>query len=343
MRPLKVVSLNGGCSKVIADALRWADVLFGVKTEQTYGVPVTDDGRGTGQLRKDFPHCTGCLGDFMGTAINLSPRKDLAYMDYRFPSGKYEGQSARNLMFFAKIQTYGIEAAVSSIWKDLRLEPYRVFPVSKDGAVLCAKVLDEGSGLTEEHEGETEIADFLNSWRYDPDHHIVTDLFLKKNVAAWPELCEAIRVADYIILGPGSFFTSTLAALLPIGIREAIRNSHAQVIFIPNLMQVEWKSRAFGLEKYLAWIEQESFLGRPIDIILFSHQDPEMPGQARENYERQGKHRVQPRDTFTMMEEKRFLMQPLLTVTPEGAIVHDPTLLAAAFSRAFQEFPPKEY
>jgi uncharacterized cofD-like protein len=45
----------------------------------------------------------------------------------------------------------------------------------------------------------------------------------------------AIDAADQIVIGPGSLFTSVLAALAVPGIREAVARSSARVVYVCNL------------------------------------------------------------------------------------------------------------
>ena len=51
-----------------------------------------------------------------------------------------------------------------------------------------------------------------------------------------PEALEAIAVADIIMLGPGSLYTSLIANLLPLEMNLAIENSSAWKIYIQNIM-----------------------------------------------------------------------------------------------------------
>lgn len=51
-----------------------------------------------------------------------------------------------------------------------------------------------------------------------------------------PEVAEAIAKADLITLGPGSLYTSILPNLVVPGVASAIRDSHAPVLYINNIM-----------------------------------------------------------------------------------------------------------
>src|SRR5208282_2789141 len=50
-----------------------------------------------------------------------------------------------------------------------------------------------------------------------------------------PLAVERITTADQIVIGPGSLFTSVLAAVVVDGIAEAVASSKAQVVYVCNL------------------------------------------------------------------------------------------------------------
>lgn len=62
----------------------------------------------------------------------------------------------------------------------------------------------------------------------------VEKMYLVPQVAASNEAIQAIQNADMIIIGPGTLYTSIIASLLPIGIKETISKSNAKKIFIAN-------------------------------------------------------------------------------------------------------------
>lgn len=70
--------------------------------------------------------------------------------------------------------------------------------------------------------------------------------------SANPAAIAAIGDADLIVLGPGSFYTSTLAAALTPGISRALKQSRAPKILVQNLRAEDAKTAGFGAEDYLA-------------------------------------------------------------------------------------------
>src|SRR5437899_53025 len=56
------------------------------------------------------------------------------------------------------------------------------------------------------------------------------------DAVALPEAVDALERAHLIVIGPGSLYSSIVAALLPHGIFEAITRSRARVVHVMNLM-----------------------------------------------------------------------------------------------------------
>lgn len=72
-------------------------------------------------------------------------------------------------------------------------------------------------------------------------------------VRAYEPALDAIREADFIVLGPGSLFTSILPNLLVPGVIDAIRDSHAATLFVCSLADQQGETRGMtALEHYEA-------------------------------------------------------------------------------------------
>ncbi|QIX28708.1 uridine diphosphate-N-acetylglucosamine-binding protein YvcK [Nocardioides sp. JQ2195] len=54
---------------------------------------------------------------------------------------------------------------------------------------------------------------------------------------ACPEAVDALQAADWIVLGPGSWYTSVIPHLMVPGLRRAIEESHGRVIVVLNLAE----------------------------------------------------------------------------------------------------------
>lgn len=108
-------------------------------------------------------------------------------------------------------------------------------------------------------------------------------LFLEPNANATPEAIKAIGSADVICIGPGSFYTSVLPNFLPVGIKEAIQNSNAQIIFICNLLSEGRGMGHMGVEQLTS--EVENCIGKSIDQVIVNNFVPtqaNLPAYAKE-------------------------------------------------------------
>ena len=75
----------------------------------------------------------------------------------------------------------------------------------------------------------------------------------------------ALEEADQIILGPGSLFTSVLAAAVVPEIREGIRRSRARKIYVCNLRPQIPETEAFDVEMH---IEALVAHGIAVDMVV---------------------------------------------------------------------------
>jgi uncharacterized cofD-like protein len=70
--------------------------------------------------------------------------------------------------------------------------------------------------------------------------------------AACPEAVSAIRSADVVLLGPGSWFTSVVPHLLVPGLADALAQTSAQIVTILNLVPQPGETDGFSPEDHLA-------------------------------------------------------------------------------------------
>ena len=92
--------------------------------------------------------------------------------------------------------------------------------------------------------GQSFIGQHLLTGKEHPDiASPVSSIFLNRSaseydpitVALKPENSQLISVADIICYAPGSFYSSLMANLLPVGVGEAIAQASCPKVFVPNL------------------------------------------------------------------------------------------------------------
>ena len=199
--------------------------LKGFTNNLTAIVTVGDDGGSSGRLRQEL----GVLppGDMRNCITALADEEKLVteLFRYRFQQGSgLEGHSFGNLFL----------SAVCAITNGDMLEAARaasrvlnscgqVLPSTLQGMSLSA-VLEDGEIIKgESHISETTSR--ITALRCDP-----------ASPAATPAALEAISLADYIIIGPGSLYTSIIPNLLVNGLPEAIIKSNARKVYVCNVM-----------------------------------------------------------------------------------------------------------
>ena len=183
-------------------------------------VSVADDGGSSGRLRKEFG--VPALGDLRVALLALSDHGNplTRAMAHRFDAGELSGHAMGNLLIAAMVQADGgLVLALDELGRAIGARG-RVLPNVVEPVVLCGRTAD--GDLVE---GQVAVMGTTGIER----------VWLEPEAASPPEVLEAIGVADRIILGPGSLFTSVLAALVAPEIRAAVAASSAQCVYVANL------------------------------------------------------------------------------------------------------------
>jgi uncharacterized cofD-like protein len=211
----KVVAIGGGHG--LAATLR---AVRRYTNEVTAIVSVADDGGSSGRLRELLQIIPP--GDLRKCLVALSePDSPLASVfEYRFAEEELAGHSLGNLILAGLID--GAQDPVKALDEACRLLGVqgRVLPATTDPVVLKA---DADGGQVA---GQVAVMGTDN---------IRTVSLVPADPKAPIEATTALSQADQIILGPGSLFTSVLAAIAVPEIREGIHRSTARKIYVCNL------------------------------------------------------------------------------------------------------------
>jgi uncharacterized cofD-like protein len=263
----RIVAIGGGTGlSVILRGLKEFDI------DLTAVVTVADDGGSSGRLRSDF--AMPPPGDIRNCLVALADTEPLLerLLQFRFPSGEgLAGHSFGNLFLAAMTHIMGdFESAIRETSRVLAVRG-RVLPAVKEDVILRA-VLDDGSVV----EGESHI----------PESHrrIERVELVPSDVEPLPEVLDAIREADAIVVGPGSLYTSILPNLLVPGLSEAIANSRAKKIFVCNVMTQPGETDAFSASRHVEVIYNH--VSRKLfDYIIVNAAS--LPPEALEKYQAQ--------------------------------------------------------
>lgn len=159
-------------------------------------------------------------------ALAPDPEREMLFQ-YRPPAdGTFSGHPIGNTLIAALAEHHGDFGRAVEQAQRLVGAVGRVIPACVDSVQLRATIL--GS----EVEGQVAIARGQGA---------VDRLWLSPDAPATPDAIEAVQQADLLVLGPGSLFTSVIAALLPKGLIEAAPLA-GRVCFVMNLGEQDAES-----------------------------------------------------------------------------------------------------
>jgi uncharacterized cofD-like protein len=94
---------------------------------------------------------------------------------------------------------------------------------------------------------------------------------------------DAIAAADYIIISPWDLFTSTISNFVIGGVKNAIINAKAKIIYIWNNTNKWWETQWLTCLDFVNKIER--FLGRRIDIYICNNKKLELSLDERTRFQ----------------------------------------------------------
>ena len=249
---MHIVTLGGGTGQ--------ATLLRGLGQQAcqvTAIVGVTDNGGHSGQLRRAL--ALPQVGDTRQCLSALCQPSSLwgTLLSHRFHGGDLHGMSVGNMILAALAQHSGsLHTAVATICQEASLR-HRVLPVA-DGNTDIAAQLQDGQVIV----GEWQII------QRQP-RTTIARLFLQPAVPAHPAVLDAIAQADVLVLCPGSLLTSTVAVLLPDGMREALVASQVPCVYVCNLMTQPGQTDGYTTRQHLATLQH--YLGRAVHTLVVNN------------------------------------------------------------------------
>ena len=128
-----------------------------------------------------------------------------------------------------------------------------IYPVSNDEIVLCAG-LENGEVVV----GKENIIGRVRKMRSP-----IKQIFLKEgSITTTPEVIDAIRSAQVIVIGPGALYTSVISNLLLDDVSKAIIKSKAKKVYISNIMNQPGQTDGYTLARYIN--EVERYIGKHV-------------------------------------------------------------------------------
>ena len=240
-----VVALGGGHG--LAASLT---ALRNVTTDLTAVVTVADNGGSSGRLRDEF----GVLppGDLRMALAALCGddrwgQTWARVLQHRFASeGEMHGHSMGNLLIVTLWDLLhdhvdGLDWVAGLLGARGRVLPMALTPLDITAEVRGAgKDADEVATVR----GQVEVATTTGE--------VLSVSLVPEDATACPQAVEAIESADFVVIGPGSWYSSVIPHLLVPGLRDALCRTPAKVIVSMNLEPHLDETRGYDLTDHLA-------------------------------------------------------------------------------------------
>ncbi len=253
---LKIVALGGGHGLYAS-----LSALRRVTSRLTAVVTVADDGGSSGRLRREL----GVLppGDLRMALAALCGDDEWGrtwseVVQHRFRSeGDLHGHAIGNLLIVALWERLG--DTVSGLdWLGRLLGAHgRVLPMSSVPLDIAAEVELDGEVSTV----RGQVACALTPGR------VRAISLLPEDPPACPEAVQAVLDADWVVFGPGSWFTSVLPHLKVPELAEALHTTRARRLVTLNLAPQPGETDGFSPQKHLEVLRQHA-PSLEIDVVI---------------------------------------------------------------------------
>ena len=317
----KIVAIGGGTG--LSTLLRGLKVY---SANITAIVTVADDGGSSGRLRREI----GVLppGDIRNCLAALASEEKLLteLFQYRFRAGDgLTGHSFGNLFLTALSEITGdLEQAIAASSKVLAVRG-QVLPATLSDVRLWAELTD-GRRI----EGESNIT--------AAGGNIVKIGCTPPNPPALPKALQAIQEADYIIIGPGSLYTSVIPNLLVPEIAQALAERSrgeetppVPCIYICNIMTQPGETQGYTVSDHIRAID--AACGQKLfSAVLVQKKVPS--AQSLSRYAQENSHPVfLDREAVTQLRRRIVLANVMDEDEHTGLVRHNPQRLAGVLFR----------
>lgn len=258
---VRAVALGGGHGLAASLA-----ALRRVAGDLTAVVTVADNGGSSGRLRTEF----GCLppGDLRQALAALCGDDDWGdtwarVLQHRFASaGELDRHAMGNLLIVAlwellEDHVKGLDWVGRLLGAEGRVLPMALSPLDITAVVEGVDPADPlGRSVVR---GQVEVATTAGrviEVALDPAEPMVC-----------PEAAAAVEAADWVVLGPGSWFTSVIPHLLVPDLRHSLEATSARTLVVLNLEPQPGETEGFAPETHLEVLAEHA-PGLRVDVVL---------------------------------------------------------------------------
>ena len=291
-------------------------------------VTVADDGGSSGRLRREI----GVLppGDIRNCMAALADEEELLteLFQYRFKAGDgLVGHSFGNLFLTVMSEITGdLEQAATASSKVLAISG-KVLPSTLSDVSLWAEMED---GRIIEGESNIPVA----------KGRIRSIGCIPANPPALPAAVRAIKEAEYIIIGPGSLYTSIIPNLLIPDIRDAIARANVPRIYVCNIMTQPGETEGYSVADHIREIDRVSKT-KLFDAVLVHRKLPSP--LSLERYALENSYPVDlDRQEIAELNRRIVMANVMEEDLEQGHVRHSPSQLARVLLRWYSgKWQPK--
>lgn len=299
----KIVVFGGGTGL--------SSLLSGLKlfpVDVTTVITVTDNGSSTGQLREELNiPAVGDIGKVLLSMANVD--QDLVdLLGYRFEKGKsLYNHPIRNILLAALIDQKGSLTEATKYMGRLLNIKGTVLPLTEERVDLVGKNEQDETICY----GEVEVGQ--NIARI---HHLTND----HEVKVGSEILQRIAEADLILFSYGSLYTSILPHLLSGQIRRALKECHAPLMYVCNLVTQPGETDDYSVAEHVAVLD--SYLEeRRIDLVVAN--SSLIDEKTRQHYLRTENKKVVELDREILEKQGKRVISGDIFRIEQGKIRHD--------------------
>ncbi len=199
---------------------------------------------------------------------------------------------------------------------------WKVIPVTLEDVHLWVKFEDGTEIIWEKYIDVSSKNDFTRT-------HNINQNVINAFLVGWewklnPRAYEAIMSSDFIILGPGDFYTSIVPNLLSKGMKEALSKTSAKIIYVCNIMTKKWETTTYELKDFID--NMEKYAWKVIDYVFVNNWH--ISDEIVEKYKiEEWKKPVKLKD-ISLFEWKNYKIIERDFVNESDVVRHDPIKLA---------------
>lgn len=203
--------------------------------------------------------------------------KEVSFLDFKLPlTSTIKGHKVGNILmanlYYNLDKDYN--AMLSLMHEILEVEG-NIIPVTTKKAYIRA-ILGNGEAI----ETQDRISNVAAYTSGIADLELMED---SQHAYQHKDVFKAVKQAEYILIGPGDLFTSTISNFVIWWVKEVIQNTEAKIIYIGNSTNKWWETQWLTSLDFLNKIER--FLGRRIDIFICNNKRLEMSEADRERFQ----------------------------------------------------------